>query len=249
MARARTSASRTRDLPPALARNAATKSAARRGLARAEALALLADFRSKKKVVEDAFYDMGVILKRLREPEMLEALEVASFDALCRLKLRVAVSFASGLVAVVERMTRTQALEVGQTRAIELVALAKATPAADTPASLARGGKLRVPGAPSVDPGKATAAQLRGAARAFRQKSADAKAAKGGKRRGLTTTKAERDCANAVARALREPKTRAKTDRCEIALVAARPSAILRCDVPIDQLAAFARAVLAAAKG
>lgn len=242
MARARTP--KTTKLPPALAKNAAKKSAARRGLARAEALALLADFRIKKKVVEDAFYDMGVILKRLREPEMLEALEVASFDALCRLKLRVAVSFAAGLIAVVERMTRSQALEVGQTRAIELVALAKATPAADTPASLARDGKLRVPGAPSVDPGKATASQLRGAARAFRQRSADAAAAKGGKRRGLTTTKTERDLAGALDRALRG----SGTDRCELALVAARPAAVLRCDIPVDQLAAFAKAALAAAK-
>jgi hypothetical protein len=73
--------------------------------------------------IDEAFYDMGLAFRALQRRPVLDVLGVTSFDELCRTVLRISASFARQLVAVVERMSRDEALALGESRAIAIVAI------------------------------------------------------------------------------------------------------------------------------
>lgn len=138
-----------------------------------EAKALIADVREKKRQISDAFYDIGVALKKLSTSRLYVALGYASFEALAKGELEFSRTVAYRLMAIADQLTRKRAIELGQTKALALIGLAAATPEADTAEELARG-KVRVPGhhAP-LEPGKMSAKAIQRAAtveRRFHQK-------------------------------------------------------------------------------
>ncbi|MBK7395736.1 MAG: hypothetical protein IPJ34_05375 [Myxococcales bacterium] len=140
------------------------KARAARRDAVAEAKALIADVREKKRQISDAFYDIGVALKKLSTTRLYAALGYTSFEALAKGELDLSRTVAYRLMAIADQLTRKRAIELGQTRSLALIGLAAATPEADTAEELARG-KVRVPGhhAP-LEPGKMSAKAIQRAA-------------------------------------------------------------------------------------
>jgi hypothetical protein len=103
--------------------------------ARGEALLALVE-RRKQRIVED-FYDIGLALRELRDDKLYEALGHPSFEALLDAHALMSSSSAKKLIAVVEHVSREQALRLGREKAYALVAYAAATPEADVPEELA----------------------------------------------------------------------------------------------------------------
>ena len=230
-----------RALPVALAKRAASLALARKERLVAEARGLIELVRRRKEQVAELFYDMGEALRRLKEREIVLALGYRSFDTLCDVEMQLSSSVANRLVEIVTRISRKDALAMGQTKAMALVDLALATPADDTPADLLRGGALTLPGGKVLDPKKASARAIERGAKAIRN------ARKDRPRRGRTTTAAER----ATAQALQAELHRRGLHRARVTAVATRPGATseLRIErVPADQLAALAAAIRALPK-
>src|SRR4051794_2474110 len=115
-------------LPVALAKRAAALSAAKRARLEKEGRSLIALVKRRRDDAAGAFYDMGVALRRLKDPEMLHALGSPSFAALCEKKIRMSVALCDSLIGVAGNMTREEAIAMGQSRAIAMVSLAEATP-------------------------------------------------------------------------------------------------------------------------
>jgi hypothetical protein len=116
-----------RELPAALARRADALSARKRTRLLAEAAGLIALVQRRKREISEAFYDLGVALKRLKEKEILLVLGCRSFDQLCSEKLDLSTTLGNRLVEVVSSMTRDDAIGMGQTKAMAFVALAAAS--------------------------------------------------------------------------------------------------------------------------
>ena len=190
-------ADKTRAMPGALVKRAVGLAAAKRARLVKESRSLIALVKRRIDEVADRFYDMGVALRRLREPEMLDALGI-DFEQLCKKHLGLSASLAEKLVHVVSSMTREQAIAMGQSKAIAMAAVAAATPDDDRPAALFAGGELRTPRGKKIDPRKASVREIERVAKEIRQ----AHAARGA-RRGRTTTDAERDYAARLEEALR----------------------------------------------
>ncbi len=141
-----------------------TKARAAQRNALAEARALVADIREKKRQIADAFYDIGVALKKLAAPRLYAALGYASFDALASKELELSRATAYRLMSIPDQLTRKRAVALGQSKALALIELAAATPEADTAETLARG-KTRVRGhAAPIEPGKMSARAIHRAA-------------------------------------------------------------------------------------
>lgn len=103
--------------------------------ARGEALLALIE-RRKQRIVED-FYDLGLALKELLDDELYVALGHRTFAELLSARNVVSASSAKKLIAVVEHVSREQALRLGREKAYALVAYAAASPEADVPSQLA----------------------------------------------------------------------------------------------------------------
>jgi hypothetical protein len=109
----------------------------------------------------------------------------------------MSASQADRLIDIVENMSREEAIASGSTKAASLVALARATPADDTPADLLAHG-VRVHGK-KLDIGRASARDVASAAAQVRTHATS---------RGKTVTKEERSKAGALARALSDAGVR-----------------------------------------
>jgi hypothetical protein len=206
---------------------------ARRDALVAEARDLVALLKRKRDAIADEFYDMGLALRRLKKKEMLASLGKRSFAELCDTELGISAAFADKLVDVVTRMSREDAIAMGQSKAIAMVALADATPAADTPRELFEKG-LVVRGR-ALDPKKASVRAIEEAAKRIR-------ATRPQTRRGRTTTAEERAFAERVEKAMHA----LGLSRASVSAVATKPGrgADLRIEhAPIADAAAVAKAL------
>lgn len=157
-------------LPPALAKRALRAADAKLARLLGEAKADLLLIARRKSQIVDAFYDMGEALRRLKRKEIVAALGRKSFAEVCEKDARVSLSQAGRLIDIVERMSRADALAMGQARASALVGLADATPEDDSPRSLLRRKKpIALPGGGALDAKKASARAIERAAKEIRR--------------------------------------------------------------------------------
>lgn len=222
-------------LPAALAKRVETEVAAKQTRLAEEARADIAIIRRRRDQISDAFYDMGEALVRLKRPGVAEALGRSSFREICEKDLAMSVTAASSLVAIVSGVPREDALRLGQERALALVALAKVTPEPDTAAHLARM-KPKLPSGKRLDISKASANEIKAAAKELR--SAKTPAARP---RGRTTTPDERSRAARLEESLRA----AGLDRARVIAVATRPGQ--EADLRIERVPMSATKALRAA--
>jgi len=102
-----------------------------------ELLALIA--RRLERIEED-FFEIGAALKELKEKKLFVAFGYRNFDALLSARIPIGRSQAYKLIAVAERVTREQAIELGEEKAYAIARLVATTPEADTVGSvLAKG--------------------------------------------------------------------------------------------------------------
>ncbi len=197
-------------LPAALATRATAAATSKRTRLHREARELLALIARRKKEITEAFYDIGEALTRLKDRDLLSALDRRSFAELCEKDAGISVATAERLVAIVASLTREQALAMGQKKAMAMVTLAAATPEKDSAAGLFRKKAIALPGGRTVAPRTASANELEEAATAIRQRASASKAkangAKGAttKTRGRTTTADERSLAALLQRRCRQ---------------------------------------------
>jgi hypothetical protein len=204
----------TSRVPVALAKRAASAAAAKRQRLLREARELVALVKRRKKEVTEAFYDIGEACARLQDKAMVAVLGRRSFAEVCEKDLGMSVATARRLIEIVQTMTRAQALEMGQQKALAMTSLADATPERDTPAGLYRKKTVAVPGGRAVAPRKASAREIEQAAKTIRQQK-DA----GGKRRGRSTTEDERTFAALLQKRLHQ----LGLDRAKVEAVATKP--------------------------
>lgn len=224
-------------LPSALAKRAAAAAAKRRERLLAEAKDLVAQVRRKRDVISEAFYDIGLALRRLREREMLAALDVRNFSELCETTLTMSATIGAQLVEIVERMTREQAVAMGPTKAAALIALAAATPEADSPADLFQKGRVRLPDGAELDTRTTSARGIERAAKLLREARTPTK-----QRRGRTTTVAEREYAARLQAAMRDvgmPRATAQA----IATKPGQASELRLAGMPLDRLPSLVKAI------
>ncbi len=212
-------------LPKALAKRAEASAAAKRRRLAQEALVDIAFIKRKRAQINEAFYDIGETLVRLKVPEVVGALGYKTFVELCDKELEISANHANHLIHLVERMTRDEALELGQSKAIALLNLANATPALDTPAKLGEG-KIKLPSGKVIDLSKASSHEIDEAAREIR-----AGTKKKSDRRGKTVTDDERATASALEKKLRA----LGAERVVVCAVATRPGR--PADLRIEHLA------------
>jgi hypothetical protein len=224
-------------LPTALARRAAEKAEAAKERGVAEARSIIAEIKRKQAQISDAFFDIGELLLRLKKANAPKLLGRASFADLVEQDLRMSVTRADWLVAVVQRVRRDDALRWGEDKTMALLELTNATKASDTPSMLAAE-KLKTPNGKRLDVDTASTADIRRYAKTLRAKRGK------GSLRGRTTTPAERRIAKAIAAALHREGVEAKAEA-----VATKPGQVskLRVEVPMDQLRALRFALGAAA--
>ncbi len=99
-----------------------------------ELLALIV--RRKNEIVE-AFYDIGEALHEIHKHKLYRAEELPTLDAFLKKHALMSRSTAYKLMKVVESVSRSEALKLGQERAFALVAYTEATPELDSPAKIA----------------------------------------------------------------------------------------------------------------
>lgn len=196
--------------------------------------------RRRARIAED-FYDIGEALARLKRPGVAEALEFASFADLCERELDMSVGKATYLIAVVTHVPRAEATRLGQDRTVALLELADATPELDTVTQLAKG-TLKLPGGGELHVPKASAAEIRNAAKLVRAGSAKASDTPAKRARGRTTTPNERAIAAKLQARLRE----LGLDQASVTAVATKPGqpAHVRIQsLPIDRLSVLKKAL------
>lgn len=155
-------------LTPALAKRA--ERAAKLKLARIAKTARedIALIKRRKGEIEEAFYDIGEALRRLRPIEVVRAVGCNTFAELCETKLGISVAQADRLITIVERMNRNDVRGLGASKAAALIDLVDATPARDTAAgALARG--VTLPDGQKLLPRRASARAIERAAKDVRQ--------------------------------------------------------------------------------
>lgn len=219
-------------LPAALAKRVEAEVAAKQArtaeAARADIDLIL---RRRERIAED-FYDIGEALSRLKRPGVAEALGRSSFREICEKDLSMSHTVASTLVDIVSGLPRREAVQLGQERALALVSLAKVTSEHDTAAQLARG-KRKLPSGKELDLRKASANEIKAAAKELRAaKNTSARP------RGRTTTAEERAHAARLEAALHA----AGLKRARVTAVATKPGqeADLRIErVPVSGMKAL----------
>lgn len=162
--------SSARTLPPALVKRALRAADAKLVRLLEEARADLALIARRKAEIVESFYDIGEALRRLKRREIVAALGRKSFAEVCSKDARVSVSQAGRLIDIVEHMSRSEAVAMGQAKASALVGLAEATPEVDTPGGLLRRKKpMALPGGGTLDTQKASARMIERAAKEMRR--------------------------------------------------------------------------------
>jgi hypothetical protein len=177
---------------------------------RKQAEADVALVQARLKRIASDFYDIGLALVRLKEPAAYASLGYASFEVLCKERLKIGKTRAYQLVKIVTTVSRELAEARGVTAAGLLAELAAATLEDDTPQQLA-GAKIKVAAGRVVNVETASTRELSAAVSDLRA------AAPSGK--GKATTAAERQRAHALQGALRS----AGLTRARVRAVAYRP--------------------------
>lgn len=215
-------------LTPALAKRAAALAEAARARLLKQAREDVALIKRRKAEIAEAFYDIGEALLRLRKDPVPKLLGFKGFGDLCKRGLDISASTAARLIEIVERLPRRDALKWGKERAVALIELADATPAADSPQKI----DPKVLG--KLDPKRATTRDLQELAQKVRAKKKTTS-------RGRTTTAEERALAAKLQAALRKDGTRTAT----VEAVATKPGAAakLRIELPADRLASLRKAI------
>lgn len=98
--------------------------------------------RRMQRIKED-FFEIGVALRELEDKKLFAALGYDTFDAMLEARSPIGRSQAYKLIAIVKHVTREQALELGAEKAYALSRFVRATPEADTVASVIDG-EIRV---------------------------------------------------------------------------------------------------------
>lgn len=111
----------------------ATKPLARQVARAGELLAVIA--RRMQRIEED-FFDIGVALKELKDKKLFVALGDATFDAMLAKRIPIGRSQAYKLIAIADRVTRDEAIQLGEEKAYAIARLVAVTPDADTVASV-----------------------------------------------------------------------------------------------------------------
>lgn len=229
-----TKKSTSKRLPAALAKRALAASSAKLARILDEAKRDIALIQRRRAEIADAFYDVGEALVRLKRREVVIALGCKTFAELCEKHVAISASQAERLIDIVENMSREAAIAAGATKAASLVALARATPADDTPAELLAHG-VRIHGK-KLDVGRASARTVAAAAAQVRAHPTS---------RGKTITKEERAQAGALARALSNAGARGARVTAKAGRVGA--GARISIDVAIAELPLLAKALRARA--
>lgn len=98
-----------------------------------ELLALIA--RRIQRIEED-FFDVGTALRELKEKKLFVALGFRTFDELLAKRVPIGRSQAYKLIAIATKVTREDAITLGEEKAYSIARLVAATPEADTVASV-----------------------------------------------------------------------------------------------------------------
>jgi len=139
-------------------------------------------------------YSLGKALARLKDKTMLGALGYESFSQLCNAALGISSDLADDLIAIASSFSAKQARELGTSKAIALVDLAKALPGEHTAAGLLTRGVVRV-GRRTIRVRGASSHELTAEARAVR-------AARPSSGRGVHLSPGERHLASVLEHAL-----------------------------------------------
>jgi len=163
-----------------------------------QARADVAHARSLVEEIKRAFYDLGVVLKRLRDSGAAQALGYRTFAEMCKGELQLSGSTASDLIRIVESVGRNVALGLGQSQVLALVKLCEATPEDDTVEEIVRKGNVRLPSGKVLDVPGSSVRDKREATKEVRE------AASGGKRntKGSSTSAEDRRVAAEAEAAL-----------------------------------------------
>jgi hypothetical protein len=102
----------------------------------ARAAELLALISRRLQRIEEDFFDIGAALKELKEKKLFAALGDRTFDSMLAKRVPIGRSQAYKLMAIAERVTREQALELGEEKAYAIARLVATTAEADTVASV-----------------------------------------------------------------------------------------------------------------
>ena len=183
-----TKAPPARALPKKLAAKDRAAHAAKEQSLAERGFAAVALVRERRRTIDAAFVDIGLALDTLKDPDVLEAMGVDSWDALCTKTLQMSVAGAEKLIAVATRLRRELALGLGVERASAALAIIDATPEDDTVEDVLAA-PLKLPGGAVIDVRTAPTAALWRAAADLRHA---AQAAGARRRGGKTTTPEER---------------------------------------------------------
>lgn len=230
-------------LPGALARAAAKKAADKVARLATQAHADIALIQRRRAEITESFYDIGEALVRLKTPGVAVAIGHKTFADLCRVELQMSSAKAEQLIAIATRVPREDALKLGQERTLALLAVAAATPEADSPSTLAAA-KLSLPTGAKLDVKSSSTRDLRNAAKSIRATQARETPPK----RGRTTTSEER----ALATKLEEALHTLGLPAARVTAVATKPGkpADIRIDrIPVASLALLQKAIGQARKG
>jgi hypothetical protein len=109
---------------------------------RARAESLLAEIARRKQRIAEDFYDIGLALLQLFKKKLHVALGYRSFKEMLTAREVLSPTTAKSLIRLVSTISREQALEYGQEKAIVLLSYSEATPELDTPKTLMDSGQL-----------------------------------------------------------------------------------------------------------
>jgi len=207
-------------VPTALAERAAAAKATKLARVREAAKADVELVKRRIAEVEEAFYDIGEALRRLKQPDMYKALGSATWQAFCETHVKLSVSQADRFILIVERMSRKDAIALGSvSKAAAVAELVAATPEEDTVGQAIRGG-VRVRGK-KVDVAKTSAREI------SRLKK---KVARRSSRSGRTITAADEAYGEKLEAALR----RAGSEDARVRVKAGPPGRPTRIEIELD---------------
>lgn len=106
----------------------------------ARAAELLAVVVRRMRRIEEDFFDIGVALKELKDKKLFVALGHRTFDEMISKVVPIGRSQAYKLIAIVERVTRDEAIELGEEKSYAIARLVAVTPESDTVASVLKKG-------------------------------------------------------------------------------------------------------------
>ena len=218
-------------LPAALAKRASAAASSKLARIIEAAKRDIALIRRRRSEISEAFYDIGEALVRLKPRAVVLALGCRTFVELCEKLVGLSGAQADRLIDIVENMSREDAMRVGSTKAASVVALARATPADDTPSDLiARG--IRV-GGEKLDIEKASARAVARAVGSVRTTRTS--------KRGRSVAAADRARCEALAKALRKMGA----DDARVLVKAGPPGAGARVaiELPVAELPKLAKAL------